>query len=100
MKQNAIAFDYKKGDEITIEAANLLITQAYQKFNELVDENIRSLTTGSITGDGAKRYPNYCGWMLYDEILAFTYRSGVHVDIMDAPYKKLITEADSVLGGL
>jgi len=66
MRQNINLFNFERGDEVTADAVNEIILDAYQKINSLTYENVGTISTGQIIGKNLfslMLFPNFCGKM-------------------------------------
>lgn len=70
--QNVIKFNYEKGEIVSISSLNSTILQAYTAINNLISDNVHTLTTGQFRGEDYWEtliYPNYCGIMTFDHTM-------------------------------
>jgi len=99
-KQNIPLFNYERGDKITVAQVNLLIKNAYLKFNNLIPDNVKELTTAQFRGeiiDINLIYPNYCGTMSSDLTKATCDNTDINYGMTDNMCMKLVREADEIL---
>lgn len=100
MKQNVLLFDFERGDKITVSAVNAKVLLAYQKFNNLIPDNVQGLTTGQFRGETSWKsllYPNYSGTMTYNNVLSTCDPADEDFGLTDTMCMKLVREADEIL---
>ena len=62
-EQNVQLLNYSKGDVILAEDVNTLAITIYNKFNALIPDNIKPVTTGQFLTNNGRLFPNYVGYL-------------------------------------
>ena len=100
MLQNIPLFDKRRGEQITASYCNGIILKAYQKFNRLIPDNVKTVTTGQFLGKNAINnltYPNYCGIMSSADTVMNNVPGEYNRALLDMVCIKASKEAEDVL---